>query len=218
MTARHRILQRLRKATRPTSWPAVKPEAAGEASSAQLTEAFRSHLVAAQAEVVITTTTAWPAQVAQLALSRGWRRWLLSSQAEVTQASLACLQAVDEFKLAFFDRDTEELDFDLFTDIDVSLTSTKAAIADTGTLVLWPDATEPRQMSLVPPVHMAVIHASDLYPNLATLMARQAWAKGPLPTNLVLISGPSKTADIQQTLAYGAHGPKTLVVILLTDR
>ena len=38
-----------------------------------------------------------------------------------------------------------------------------------------------------------------------------------MPTNLLLISGPSKTADIQQTLAYGAHGPKSLIVLMLTD-
>ncbi|MEI8631512.1 LUD domain-containing protein [Vibrio sp. PP-XX7] len=39
-----------------------------------------------------------------------------------------------------------------------------------------------------------------------------------MPTNAVLISGPSKTADIQQTLAYGAHGPSELIVIVLTDQ
>jgi L-lactate dehydrogenase complex protein LldG len=38
-----------------------------------------------------------------------------------------------------------------------------------------------------------------------------------MPTNLLLVSGPSKTADIQQTLAYGAHGPKELVVVLVDD-
>jgi len=40
------------------------------------------------------------------------------------------------------------------------------------------------------------------------------WAGG-LPTNALLISGPSKTADIQQTLAYGAHGPKELIVLVI---
>lgn len=45
----------------------------------------------------------------------------------------------------------------------------------------------------------------------------QDWAHH-MPTNALLISGPSKTADIQQTLAYGAHGPSELVVLLLTDQ
>ena len=47
-------------------------------------------------------------------------------------------------------------------------------------------------------------------------MHAQGWAGG-LPTNALLVSGPSKTADIQQTLAYGAHGPKELLVLILQD-
>jgi L-lactate dehydrogenase complex protein LldG len=47
-------------------------------------------------------------------------------------------------------------------------------------------------------------------------MQREGWAND-LPTNALLISGPSKTADIQVTLAYGAHGPKELVVLLIGD-
>jgi L-lactate dehydrogenase complex protein LldG len=42
---------------------------------------------------------------------------------------------------------------------------------------------------------------------------KEGWSNG-MPTNALLISGPSKTADIQQTLAYGAHGPRELVVLL----
>jgi len=49
-------------------------------------------------------------------------------------------------------------------------------------------------------------------------MVAEDW-KNSLPTNALLISGPSKTADIQQTLAYGAHGPRELIVLLThTDR
>ena len=47
-------------------------------------------------------------------------------------------------------------------------------------------------------------------------MTAEGWTDG-LPTNALLISGPSKTADIQVTLAYGAHGPKELVVLLIGD-
>ena len=55
-----------------------------------------------------------------------------------------------------------------------------------------------------------------MFDNLHEAMHTQRWSEG-LPTNALLISGPSKTADIQQTLAYGAHGPKELIVLILQD-
>jgi L-lactate dehydrogenase complex protein LldG len=71
-------------------------------------------------------------------------------------------------------------------------------------------------MSLVPPVHIVLLDAANIYNTFYEAMQAEGWKDG-LPTNALLISGPSKTADIQQTLAYGAHGPKELVVLLLTE-
>jgi L-lactate dehydrogenase complex protein LldG len=104
----------------------------------------------------------------------------------------------------------------MFHDIPASLTSARCAIAETGTLVLWPDADEPRLMSLVPPVHIVLLDAASIHNTFYEVMQREGWSNG-LPTNTLLISGPSKTADIQVTLAYGAHGPKELVVLLIGD-
>ena len=83
-------------------------------------------------------------------------------------------------------------------------------------LALWPTPQEPRLMSLVPPFHIALLKASEVHDNLFAVMRAHDWA-GRLPTNALLVSGPSKTADIQQTLAYGAHGPKELLVLILAD-
>jgi len=104
----------------------------------------------------------------------------------------------------------------MFTATPASLTTARAAIAETGTLILWPDADEPRLMSLVPPVHVVLLDRARLYNTFFEAMQTEGWKDG-LPTNSLLVSGPSKTADIQQTLAYGAHGPKELVVLLLGD-
>jgi L-lactate dehydrogenase complex protein LldG len=68
-------------------------------------------------------------------------------------------------------------------------------------------------MSLVPSVHFVLLDADKIYADLNAAMTAEAWS-GALPTNALLICGPSKTADIQQTLAYGAHGPRELVVLL----
>ena len=69
---------------------------------------------------------------------------------------------------------------------------------------------------VMPPLHIALLKASAVFDNLHEAMHTQRWSEG-LPTNALLISGPSKTADIQQTLAYGAHGPKELIVLILQD-
>lgn len=104
----------------------------------------------------------------------------------------------------------------LFEECPASITSSKYSIAHTGTIVLWPSPQEPRTMSLVPPVHFVIVDANKMVSNFATLIEEEQWRDN-LPTNVLLISGPSKTADIQQTLAYGAHGPKELIVLLLNS-
>jgi L-lactate dehydrogenase complex protein LldG len=102
----------------------------------------------------------------------------------------------------------------LFHEVDVAITGARPGLAESGSLVLWPDAHEPRLMSLVPPVHVAVLETARLHENFAEMLDREDWADG-MPTNALLISGPSKTADIEQTLAYGIHGPSQLIVLLV---
>lgn len=105
---------------------------------------------------------------------------------------------------------------ELFDACQAGITHCAGAIADTGTLVLLPDGGEPRTLSLVPPCHIALLAASTIADNLAGLVDAGRWQQA-MPTNLLLVSGPSKTADIQQTLAYGAHGPSCLLVVLVED-
>ena len=68
-------------------------------------------------------------------------------------------------------------------------------------------------MSLVPSVHFVLLDVATIHADLHSAITNEGWKDG-LPTNALLICGPSKTADIQQTLAYGAHGPRELVVLL----
>ena len=88
------------------------------------------------------------------------------------------------------------------------------AIAETGAIVLWPDESEPRLMSLVPPVHIAVLEADKIYNSFCEIMQAEHWPDH-MPTNALLISGPSKTADIEMTLAFGVHGPRELIVLVI---
>ncbi|BAI76732.1 hypothetical protein AZL_e03870 (plasmid) [Azospirillum sp. B510] len=113
-----------------------------------------------------------------------------------------------------YDRPLEDLKPRLFNAIDAGLTTTRGAIAETGSLILWPTAEEPRSLSLIPHIHVALLRADMLHDTFLQAVRAQGWAQA-MPTNVLLVSGPSKTADIEQTLAYGVHGPKRLIVLVI---
>jgi L-lactate dehydrogenase complex protein LldG len=117
-------------------------------------------------------------------------------------------------RLVPYDRPVEEWKKELFEGIDAGFTTTRGGIAETGGLILWPSPEEPRLMSLVPPVHVALLDTAAIHDTFWSALASEGWA-GTMPPNALLISGPSKTADIEQTLAYGVHGPKRLVVVAI---
>ena len=122
--------------------------------------------------------------------------------------------AADTFEVTRYAQPVEAWKDQLFNEIEFSVSTTLAGLAESGSLVLWPDHDEPRLLSLVPPLHIALLDADRLFENFAELIEKEGWAQG-MPTNALLISGPSKTADIEQTLAYGIHGPKALITLIL---
>ncbi len=102
---------------------------------------------------------------------------------------------------------------DLFN-FDVGITSAQAGIAETGTLVLDSSVEQNRLVSLVPPIHIAILDASRIYATLGeTLAALKNGGKEVSPA-ITLITGPSRTADIELTLAIGVHGPQEIYVII----
>lgn len=101
---------------------------------------------------------------------------------------------------------------DLF-EYEVGITGAQAGIAETGTLVLDSSAERNRLVSLVPPVHIAVLEASRIYPTLGDALAFLQSGDEVSPA-ITFITGPSRTADIELTLAIGVHGPQELYVII----
>lgn len=98
---------------------------------------------------------------------------------------------------------------------DIGITSATFAIAETGTLVMASSPQRPRLASLLPPVHIAIIDATQVLPDLFDLFDRlQAEGLESMPSNLVLITGPSKTGDIELKLTTGVHGPGEWHVIV----
>lgn len=218
MSARAAILARLRAApageTVPlpdvAAWRAAAAPAPTDAAA--LVARFRANIEAAHAEVHDTDAAAWPALLCRIAAAKGIRTLLVGKDAPEGAALAAC--ADGGVQVVAYDKPAAAWRHDLFDGIDAALTPARSALADTGSLVLWPDARAPRLMSLVPPIHFVLLDAAKIHADLYAAMQAERWADG-MPTNALVISGPSKTADIQQTLAYGAHGPRELVVLLM---
>ena len=101
---------------------------------------------------------------------------------------------------------------DLFQ-FDVGITSAQAAIAETGTLVLEQARERNRLVSLLPPVHIAIVNAGDICATMSEAITR-ARKESDTSSAITFITGPSRTADIELTLTIGVHGPKELYVIV----
>ena len=96
---------------------------------------------------------------------------------------------------------------------DVGISTTQAAIAETGTLVLDSADERHRLVSLVPPVHIAIVDASRICETLGESLALLRRDKE-ISRTVTFVTGPSRTADIELTLTVGVHGPQELYVIV----
>jgi L-lactate utilization protein LutC len=99
----------------------------------------------------------------------------------------------------------------------LGVTGAVAAIAATGSVVLDSRAAGGRTASLLPAVHLCVVDVNTLCPTPADVLRRLGSGGDALPPSLVLVTGPSRTGDIEQLLTLGAHGPTALHVVLVTD-
>ena len=97
----------------------------------------------------------------------------------------------------------------------VGITGCYCAIAETGTLMLVSGPDTPPSVSLLPETHIAVLRADAIVPSLEDALARLRSEFGGMPPAVNFISGPSRTADIEQTIVLGAHGPCRVHVVLL---
>jgi L-lactate utilization protein LutC len=96
---------------------------------------------------------------------------------------------------------------------EVGITSADYALADTGSLVIF---HEPRLLSLLPPCHIAVIKESQIVASLDDVF-RLRPLPGDISSSMVVITGPSRTADIEMRLVRGVHGPGEIHVIIIQD-
>ena len=102
-----------------------------------------------------------------------------------------------------------------FGEFPVGLTGAVAGLADTGSLILSGGSRRSLLPSLLPETHLAVVRSKDIYADLEGWLRAVGSPYVAGSSNLVLISGPSRTADIEMTLTMGVHGPRQLIVFLI---
>lgn len=224
-SARSTILAALRRGRGPASrveppdlapyltGPFARGSTGGRVAPATLVDPFEAAARGWRADVLRAGPDDWPQAVRAVLDAAGCSRIAIGAASPLQPQLDAALAGL---AVRRFDQPLAQWKRELFGEIDAAVTSCEAGIAETGTLVLRPGAHEPRTLSLVPPVHVAVLRASALYASLPAAV-RALEPTREMPTNWLLVTGPSKTADIQQVLAFGAHGPKSLAIVLVDD-
>jgi len=115
----------------------------------------------------------------------------------------------------------EAADFDEFKNelatADLGMSSVSYAIAETGTLVCVAEREQNRLVSLIPPVHVALLASNQIVSSLDEVLYELSSSStaSAVSRAITLITGPSRTADIELTLAIGVHGPKEVHAIIL---
>jgi L-lactate dehydrogenase complex protein LldG len=100
---------------------------------------------------------------------------------------------------------------------ETSVTPCFAAVAESGSIVTLSGAGTPSTLNFVPENHIVIVHASQIVRHVEDVWAQWRASGQAMPRTINIISGPSRTADIEQTIQLGAHGPRRLHVLLLED-
>jgi L-lactate dehydrogenase complex protein LldG len=198
MTAREEILasiraRRLAQAPKPAVYRAPPTEG-------DLVEAFSKRLSAQHAEVRMLDSMAdVPAAVADILRGRN-----MAAQIHIPPDS----------ELGALELPNVETRREPPGQFDAALTVAPFAIAETGTLAYPSGAGRPASWHFRPLLEIAILRAGSVVAELEDVL--RALEAG-LPSTLNLVSGPSRTGDIEQTMELGAHGPKGLVVLVVKD-
>ena len=148
-----------------------------------------------------------PELVAELVERYGVKRAVISAEPEAAAVA-------DELRALAVE--VEPLSIEAAARADLGVTSASYGLATTGTVVQESAVAGGRTASLLPPVHLCVLPASRLVPSTSAVL-RTLGAPGRLPSNLVLITGPSRSGDIEQIITLGVHGPTALHIALLEE-
>jgi len=110
-------------------------------------------------------------------------------------------------------------DEEKFLNVEASITGCEYLIARLGSIMVSSKQTKSRRIVCFPPVHIVIAYSHQLVPDIKDAFSGMKEKYGSnLPSLISLITGPSRTADIEKTLVMGAHGPKELYVFLIDEK
>jgi L-lactate utilization protein LutC len=209
MNAREEILDRLRKQQKPK---AVLAPWSSPVQIEDLAAQFAAALSDAGGEVrTASSLKAALGEIGYVLEDIKARHGLVNDQQPFSQALLSERWPNVNWRLVG-QIDGELRSFAASADIGISVAD--VALGETGSVLVSSGPGRSRLTNLLPPVHLALVPASSL---AADLFAWASSIQAPLPASLTLISGPSKTGDIEQTMAVGVHGPGRFIAVLYDD-
>ena len=178
------------------------PQGPRPRSDWELVERFRARATALESTVdEVETMASVPAAIA---------RYLKANQLPLTAVLWPELAAMDWKSAGITAEARKAEDRDL-----VGITGSYCAIAETGTMLMLSGAPTPASTSLLPETHIAIVPVARIVSGMEDAMALVRKERGALPRATNFVSGPSRTADIEQTLVLGAHGPYRVHIVVV---
>ncbi len=220
MATREAFLQRVRQAVqqgnRPGSAAPLEPRGSVgyQGAGPDPVACFGTALTAAGGHFcLVADREAAAARVLELVRAKGSHRALLGRAPLLGSLRLADRLSEAGVEVVPVDAFTAANARAPFFAADIGISGVAYLIAETGSLVMRTAPEQPRSVSLLPPVHVAVAERSQLLPDLFDLFAKLRPEE--MPACLTLITGPSKTGDIELRLVTGVHGPGEIHVVLI---
>jgi len=200
--------------TAPLKTAPVPPELADNvirltAATANLAELFAARAIACKMGVETVDPVSLPGRVVEFLQSRNVRRVALPKSDLLERLGIGSALTAAGLEVMNW----PQMTLDALYDVDGAVTDVFKAVAETGSLVLRSSPTHGRALSLVPMVHVAIVEQANFLADLVDLFSLLTAEKN--STGITIITGPSKTADIEMNLVTGVHGPGVVQVFIV---
>jgi L-lactate utilization protein LutC len=215
----HRVRQAVSTESRPGSASSIelRGRAGYQGAGPDPVQRFRQEFTALGGRFhLVADDESCVAKVIELVKAKSSRRVLLGKGAVIDPLELPKRLRNTAIEAILVDELTPQSCREPFFAADIGISDVDYLVAETGTVVLRSGPDQPRSLSLLPPVHIAVAERKELVPDLFDLFPSSNHGPVPtLPSCITFITGPSKTGDIELRLVTGVHGPGEIHLILI---